>query len=391
MRFLLFFAIAVAVLVVGYGYLGWRLFEPLAPGSRQRRWLWRALAAMPLLVVGTFALQALFAVEAPLADGLSWAAYLALGFSSLLFTLVVARDLAWLVVRGVRRVASTKVSPASPERRRFMLSSLNAGKVGASSLMLGYGLSEARAVPEVVRVAVPIAGLPPALDGFRIAQLTDLHVGPTIKADYVRAVVERVNQLDADLVALTGDLVDGSVRYLERDVAPLAELESRHGSFVCTGNHEYYAGVHAWVTHFRSLGMRVLVNEHQLIHHAGARLLVAGVTDYGAGKLEPSHESDAEAALAGAPAVDLKLLLAHQPRSIVAGEAAGFDLQLSGHTHGGQFVPWTYAAHLAQPYVAGLHKHGRTWIYVSRGTGYWGPPLRLGAPAEITLLELRRG
>jgi predicted MPP superfamily phosphohydrolase len=190
------------------------------------------------------------------------------------------------------------------------------------------------------------------------------------------------------MVAITGDLVDGTVERLRHDIAPLGDLTSRHGTYVCTGNHEYYAGVHEWVAHLRSLGMRVLLNAHELIEVGGARLLVAGVNDHGAKSMEPSHDSSPEEAMAGAPPHDIALLLAHQPRSILRAAPLGFHLQLSGHTHGGQFFPWTLFARLAQPYTTGLHNHEGTLIYVSRGTGYWGPPIRLGAPSEITLLTL---
>jgi predicted MPP superfamily phosphohydrolase len=250
------------------------------------------------------------------------------------------------------------------------------------------GLWNARRTAQVVRVEVPLAGLAPGLQGFRIVQISDIHVGPTIKHDYLRAVVERVNALQPDLVAITGDLVDGSVAQLREHVAPLAGLRSRHGTYFVTGNHEYYSGVHGWMEELRALGIRVLHNEHVLLAHGGAQLVLAGVTDYTAHHFDPAHRSNPRAALAGAPAGAPKVLLAHQPRSAAAAAEAGFDLQLSGHTHGGQFLPWKFQVPLQQPYTAGLHQLGRLWIYVSRGTGYWGPPKRLGAPSEISEIRL---
>jgi hypothetical protein len=393
-RYLAFFVIVLAVLGAGYAYLGWRLTTVwLEDRRRWRRALWIALAALIVIPFASFALL-VGRKESPLIDAFAWVGFGCLGFASLLFTLVVMRDLSWLAVFVYRRLAarwSGASQPTSPERRKLLLSTLNASKVGVSGLMFGYGLSNARTVAEVVEIDVPIEGLHDDLVGFRIAQITDLHVGATIKADYVRAVVERVNGLQPDLVALTGDLVDGSVDYLDDDVAPLGDLESRHGGYVCTGNHEYYSGVKHWLEHFRALALVPLVNEHRVIQHGAAKLIVAGVTDVREGQREPGHDSDPERALAGAPPADLRLLLAHQPRSVIAAERAGFDLQVSGHTHGGQFFPWNFFAHLGQPYVAGLHRHGRTWIYVSCGTGYWGPPLRIGVPSEITLIRLVRG
>jgi hypothetical protein len=157
-----------------------------------------------------------------------------------------------------------------------------------------------------------------------------------------------------------------------------------------TGNHEYYWGAEAWCAAVEALGLRVLLNRHVVLHHDEAPLVLAGVTDPTAARHVPAHASDVDAALVGAPSGVLRLLLAHQPRSIYAAAAAGVDLQLSGHTHGGQFFPMNLLVHLVQPYVAGLALHERTWIYVSRGTGYWGPPNRLGSPSEVTLLRLRR-
>jgi predicted MPP superfamily phosphohydrolase len=250
------------------------------------------------------------------------------------------------------------------------------------------GLFNTRRTAAVKNVDVPIANLPPALHGFTIAQISDLHVGPTIRAPYVQRIVDRVNQLGADAVAITGDLVDGPVHELGPHVAPLAGLRSRHGSFFVTGNHEYYSGAGPWITELRRLGIRVLLNEHVVLERAGAQLVLAGVPDFTAHHFDVSHHSDPARAIQGAPADAPKVLLAHQPRSAAAAQAAGFDLQISGHTHGGQFFPWIFFVRLQQPFTAGLHRLGQLLVYVSRGTGYWGPPKRIAAPSEITRLRL---
>jgi predicted MPP superfamily phosphohydrolase len=257
-----------------------------------------------------------------------------------------------------------------------------------TALLTLVGYANARRVAEVRDVDVPIASLHPSLAGFTIAQITDLHVGPTIAREYVEAIVDAVNELDADLVAITGDLVDGSVPQLSPHTAPLARIAARHGTYFVTGNHEYYSGVHPWIRELTRLGMTVLLNEHVVVDHDGAPVVVAGVTDPSAHHFDPSHRSDPSRAIAGAPSSAMKLLLAHQPRSAPAAAKAGFDLQLSGHTHGGQFLPWTFFVRFQQPFTAGLARLGRLWVYTSRGTGYWGPPKRLGAPSEITRLRL---
>ena len=312
------------------------------------------------------------------------AALVAMGLASSLFVFTVLRDvgLAVTLVVGNWTALPWPVAAVSEASAVAVL----ALAVAASAI----GFAGARRTARVVRVTVPVAGLAPALDGFTIAQLSDVHVGPTIRRREVEAIVERVNALDADLVAITGDLVDGSVAELADEVAPLAGLASKEGTFFVTGNHDYYAGAASWIGHLRRLGMRVLLNEHVPVSRGGAELVVAGVTDVSAGHFDRSHASDPVRALAGSPSGAFRLLLAHQPRSAPAAAAAGADLQLSGHTHGGQFWPWNHFVRLQQPFTAGLAKLGRMWVYTSRGTGYWGPPKRVGAPSEITLLTLRR-
>jgi predicted MPP superfamily phosphohydrolase len=251
------------------------------------------------------------------------------------------------------------------------------------------GFINARRRAKERSVEIPIADLPASLHGFTIVQISDIHVGPTIKRAYLEAIVDAVNDLGADLIAVTGDLVDGSVHELAQHTQPMARLCARHGAYFVTGNHEYYSGVKTWVAELRRLGMRVLMNEHVVLQHEGVDVVVAGVTDYSAHHYDPEHRSDPHAAIAGAPAsAAVRVLLAHQPRSAPAAEAAGYHLQLSGHTHGGQFFPWNFFVRLQQPFTAGLHRLGSLWVYTSRGTGYWGPPKRLFAPSEITRLTL---
>jgi predicted MPP superfamily phosphohydrolase len=207
----------------------------------------------------------------------------------------------------------------------------------------------------------------------------------------VEDIVDVVNTLDADIVVLTGDLVDGSVAQLGYDVAPLKRINSVSGNFFVTGNHEYYSGVIEWIEEVKRLGFTVLLNEHQVIRRGQAGMVLAGVTDYRGGNFLTSHRSDPQKALDGAPRADVKILLAHQPKNIFDAAKAGYDLQISGHTHGGQFFPWNLFVGFTQPYVSGLHTHQNTQIYVSRGTGYWGPPVRVGSPSEITLIQLMSG
>ena len=317
---------------------------------------------------------------------LTWAGLLFMGLFSSLMVLTLLRDASLLVLSGIRLVL--------PDVARLDWAASSAQAVPLLALAVtAWGLLNARRTAAVVRVDVPVAGLAPALHGFTLAQISDIHIGPTIRRDYLQRIVQRVNALGADVVAVTGDLVDGSVSELAHHVEALAGLQSRHGTFFVTGNHEYYSGVHAWVDELRRIGLTVLLNEHvvllaQQTDHQPTPLVLAGVTDFSAGHFDAAHRSDPAAALHGAPPGALRVLLAHQPRSATAAANAGFDLQLSGHTHGGQFWPWNLFVPLQQPFTAGLNRLNSLWVYTSRGTGYWGPPKRFGAPSEITLLRL---
>jgi predicted MPP superfamily phosphohydrolase len=315
------------------------------------------------------------------ADRLAWLGLGLMGLFSSLFVLTLLRDVAGLALAAAHALGA----PALPAGWA------DAGAVGVVVLALAVtlaGLWNARRPARVKTVEVPIAGLPPALQGFRIAQISDLHVGPTIKRAWLQRVVDAVNRLEPDVVAVTGDLVDGSVAELAEHVAPLAQLRSRHGSFFVTGNHEYYSGAGPWIDHLQRLGVRVLMNEHVVLRHHQAPIVLAGVADWSAHHFDPEQRSDPHRAVAGAPAAAIKVLLAHQPRSARAAADAGFHLQLSGHTHGGQFLPWNFFVRFQQPFTAGLHRLHDLLVYVSRGTGYWGPPKRFGAPSEITQLRL---
>lgn len=349
-------------------YVGQRL---LAPAGIAPLWQGAGWIVMVLLALAPFA--AFFAGRAgrvPVKPTLEWVGFTAMGLSSLLIVFVLLGDVLHL--------------------RSWLGAGLfSAGVVSGALVILVLGAWRAGR-PAVVRVDVPIDNLPADLEGFRIVQLSDLHVGATLKRDFVDRVVTTANQLEPDLIALTGDVADGFPTVLRDEVAPLARLAAPHGKFFVTGNHEYYWDAPGWLRELERLGFNPLVNAHRVIRRGVGELVLAGVTDLSAGRGVPGHRSDPRAAVAGAPKGDVRVLLAHHPKSAFAALRAGFDLQLSGHTHGGQYFPFNLLVRLFQPFVAGLHRLEEMWLYVSRGTGYWGPPLRLGAPSEITLLQLTR-
>lgn len=389
----IFMAMAPVLLVslLLHAFVAWRVVPDLASVSASLGLaLWGLLLLSALLL--PMGLLARRVARPPVSGILTWLGLLCMGLFSSLFILTLLREVTLLAAYGLDWL--WPAAGALPAVR--VPSALALPVLGL--LVTAWGFWNARRTAAVVRVDVPIANLPAALHGFTVAQISDIHVGPTIRRRYLARIVARVNSLGADMVAITGDLVDGSVHELREHVAPLTALTSTHGTFFVTGNHEYYSGAHAWIDALRGLGVRVLMNEHVLIHHNAdsqdpeqAMMVVAGVTDFNAHHFDESHRSDPHAALADAPPHALfKLLLAHQPRSAAAAAQAGFDLQLSGHTHGGQFWPWNHFVKLQQPFTAGLHKLQSLWVYTSRGTGYWGPPKRFGAPSEITHLRLVR-
>jgi len=353
-----FLAVLTALLGIVYAYL--------ALGWEARGWERAALAA-PFVTI--WLVPAVYWVgdrgrHTRYDEWLHFASYVCMGWLSFAFVLTVLRDLA---------LFATGWQAPTP----WLLA--------ASVAALGAGAAAAFRGPRVRKVEVPIENLDPALEGLRIVQITDLHVGPTIGERYVRRVVEMANALKPDLVALTGDMVDGPVSRLGRHVAPLAELEPKERRFFILGNHEAYAGAGQWIDYFRAQGMHVLLNEYRTLSFGNASVLVGGVVDPAAGK------PDAEKAFGKNETAALRLLLAHNPKLAPLGERAGFDLQLSGHTHAGQFFPWTLAVKLIHgPHVWGLSRSGRMWVYVSAGTGTWGPPVRFGTTPELTLIRLVR-
>lgn len=373
-----------------HGYVGLRLIAALSAstGMRSALWIWLVLSGTMI----SYGMRHRRGVPSGLRAMLMWVALVAMGFFSLLLTFTLIRDVllimyalaASLHFAGSQALLATESSGALAHISALLV-------VAITVLALLKGLHNARRRAPVVDIEIPISNLPVALNGFTIVQLSDIHVGRTIRKDYVDAIVDKVMTLDTDIVVITGDVVDGSVPDLQRHTAPLSRLQAKHGVYLVTGNHEYYSGAEAWIAEFRRLGLRVLLNEHTVINVDTQSLVLAGVTDYSGGDFSPAHRSNPALALSGAPDnAALRVLMAHQPRSGIAAEAAEFDVQLSGHTHGGQIFPWNFAVRLQQPFTAGLVRCGKMWMYVSRGTGYAGPPIRFGAPSEITRIRLVR-
>ena len=309
-----------------------------------------------------------------------WTGYATLALFSTLLALVIVGDVLLGAYTLLRWTLAAQAWPALDPR------TVSLTILGAAGVLSLVGLAQARC-PRVRKVDVAIEGLPEELDGYRIVQWSDVHVGPTIRRAFVQSLVERTNALNADAVVITGDFVDGPMEALRDEIAPIRDLRPRDGVFYVTGNHEYYWKAGEWIPVFEEHGLQFLKNEHRVIERGPAKLVMAGVTDP-VGR--NTHQPDPDRALAGAPADAVKVLLSHRPQTAPDASRLGVDLQLSGHTHGGQFFPFRLFIKKFQPIAKGLHRVGRTWVYVTRGTGYWGPPSRLAVGGEITVVELRR-
>jgi predicted MPP superfamily phosphohydrolase len=381
-RFLLFLFLWGSIVAFIHWYLALRLvLLPQLPSP----YVEAAIAAFVVLGSLLFTRPVIERLIGPrFAAALAWPTFLWMGASFLLLVVLLATDVTLSLAGGAAwAVGDPRVSASVSDETEaaFVV-------IGAMAASL-YALLLALRPPRLRAIELPLADLPEALDGFRIVQLSDLHIGPLRGRRFAAALVARVNSLSADLVAVTGDLVDGNVERLASEVSPLAGLESRHGTFFVSGNHEYFSRIDPWLAVVRDLGWRVLRNERVTIRHGEGGLDVAGVDDHLAHHYGNGHGQDVAAALDGRNPARPVVLLAHHPNAFDEASELGVSLQLSGHTHGGQIWPFQYLVRLSTPYVAGVFRRGRSTLYVSRGTGFWGPPMRLFHPGEITEITLR--
>lgn len=397
--------VSTSILAVGHFYLWRRLIRDAALPQGWHRLLTLLMVALALSQPAIFLVSRQLPRET--ISPLAFAAFTWMGLLSSFFTLLVLVDVVrwclrlWEKARTSRRSGTAQevgfgagveknevVDAPSDPARRTTFRRILAGGVALGGTGLGTaGVASVLSDFTVKEIDIELDKLPPALDGFRIVQLTDVHVGPTIGREFIERMVDTANDLRPDLVAITGDLVDGSVANLGRHTEPLRDLVSRHGTYFVTGNHEYYSGVEEWVRELERLGVSVLRNRRVSIGEGSDSFDLAGVTDHRAQRY--GDAPDFLSALANRDPGRELVLLAHQPAALDEAQRHDVGLQLSGHTHGGQFWPWNWVVHLIQPVVAGWARFGRTQVYVSAGTGYWGPPMRVGTESELTLVRLR--
>lgn len=381
--FVLFLVITLLILGGAHYYLWARLVEDMAWAPFTARLL--TVATLLIFLAIPLCLWVGLTSHGNTAKVASLAAYTWLGFLFIVVVLLLSVDAGRLLLRGVQAVYPA-MGTIDPQKQQLLARALGA-VVAVGGAAIGFqALREGLGRVRVRKVQVALDRLPTELSGTTIVQLSDVHVGPTIGREFVQQIVSQANELRPHLVAITGDLVDGSVESLKDHVAPLRNLRSRYGTYFVTGNHEYYSGARAWCEELARLGIRVLENERVEIGDPAASFDLAGVPDYAGSRR--GQGPDLETALKGRDPHRELVLLAHQPKAVHDASRLGVGLVLSGHTHGGQIWPWNYLVRMVQPLVAGLGRFERTWLYVNSGTGYWGPPMRLGAPSEITLLTL---
>ena len=368
--------VVLAITLVLFGVPWWTLLAPSAS------WPTAVFVVGTLLFAAAFAAMPLLMVFGHGRRHIDWAAATGdtlLGAAWVMFV--------WSLLGQLLHLVLLTAGVEDPVRSRLVAGAV----VGVVAILLTWGYAEAMRVPRVKKVDVAIARLGPGMDGLRVAVITDTHYGPINRARWSAAVVARINELGADLVCHVGDIADGTVEVRELQASPLASANAALSRVYVTGNHEYFSEAEGWLDYMESIGWVALHNRHVIVERGGDRLVVAGVDDATAQSSGVrGHRADLEAALAGADATLPVLLLAHQPKQVAQAVLAGVDLQLSGHTHGGQIWPFNFLVRLEQPVVHGLSRHAdRTQLYTSRGTGFWGPPFRVFAPSEITLLTLR--
>lgn len=385
----MFIVVLGAVLALMHLYVWKRLVKDTTVAGRTRWILSGVVVALAVLLIATLALRD----EVP--RGIAWPGYVWFALVAYLFlTVLVLEPVRWALRRRVRPVPaipSQETETAIPAvTRRLFLARASAVTAGAVSVgLVGVGMESALGPPNVLNVPVRLRRLDPALSGFRIAVVSDVHLGPLAGRAHAERIVRMINETSPDLVAIVGDLVDGTVEKLGSAAEPLQDLVSREGAFFVTGNHEYFVeDPLSWLLELERLGVQPLRNENTVIRRGTAAFDLAGINDIaGASRSDPP---DFAKALDGRDRSRPTVLLAHQPVQVGTAAEYGVDLQLSGHTHGGQMWPFHYAVRAVQPSLAGLSTVGDTQLYVSRGAGFWGPPVRIGAPPDISVLSLEQ-
>ena len=380
---MIFFIIFSTILFSMYSYVGWRLVWTLEILLSYKIILTFFLSFFYFLLITNFIFR-FNNIENNLIQIISWVSYTALGTISLLFFLQISVDIITIIKAQIIRN-----NTFDPKRRAFINLSIKGiiGTLGAVGTI--WGMYNAIKTPTVKNVQIPIGNLSKKLKNIRMVQISDLHVSTMITDKFVQKVATKIKTLNPDILFFTGDAADGSVKSYGHYMKPLEDIKPKYGKYFVTGNHEYYSDMNGWLRLIENIGFKILINESQNILIGNATIMITGIPDRTGKYFSKFHTTDMEKAVGGMPKPDLKILLAHQPKDIEYATKYNFDLQLSGHTHGGQYFPFSFLVQMANPYLKGLHKKGNTWIYINQGTGYWGPPMRIGTEPEITNITFK--
>ena len=395
-----FVLIVTSVIVLAYLYIGYRFVNYFNLSVKLNSSIWILILILVLFPIISAILKVI-GITGFIPDIMNWIGFVFWGFISLLLILMLVRDSGILLYKGIDKISSKIISKNSielkasenidMEKRESIKFISNVFILLLASSSTGYGVYNVLRYPSLKKIKIKTKKLKGIKKPLKITQFSDLHVSSTIGKKYVEKVVELINSTDPDIIVFTGDLADGSVRDLRGKCLPLKNLKCKYGLYLVTGNHEYYSGIEDWEPFIKNeLSFTILNNENVSIQlEEKFNIILAGVPDYKANSVYPRHNSNPAKAIEGVTDNPLKILLAHQPKSVFDAAKAGYDIQLSGHTHGGQYFPLNMLVKIDQPYNIGLHKHNDNMqIYVNSGTGYWGPPLRIGTESEISVIEI---
>ncbi|MCB4755925.1 MAG: metallophosphoesterase [Elusimicrobia bacterium] len=383
-----FFMSFLSILVVLFLYTGYKV-RPFFPERGWLAWLVTGLLFFVMLGWHGAGHSSHFSPDSNVLAAIAWVGSFSMGVWATFIIFSIPFDIGNLLFYVARKLLM--VGPEDSLRKMIFSRWIPLSLTGLSLAIALLGLWQALAGPRVKEVVVAYPDLPSGLEKLRIVQISDLHVSPTHQRPFIEKVVREVMSLKPDLIVFTGDLADGPLASVAPSLEPLSNLKAPLGVYAVTGNHEHFGRGDPWIQELKALGFTPLINENRIVNFEGVPILIAGITDSSGHThyVEPAYISDLGRAAATAVPVKFRILLAHDPGNGVEAEKAGFQLQLSAHTHGGQFFPFNLLVRLFKPIYKGLNRRGSLWIYVNPGTGFWGPPNRFGIPAEITLLKLK--
>lgn len=380
MIFIIIFSLVLSIL---YFYVGWKFIFKSNISRFSKNILSIILLLFYLFPIFGFLLHFL-KIENSFSILFLWLGYIGLGIVSLLFFSYLIIDIFSIISHLL-----LKENKFDPNRRIFLGFTIRGLAATISGIGSAWGIYSALKTPVIKTVKIPIINLSNNLNNFKIAHITDTHIGSMIGKQFVQEIVRKISDMKPDILVFTGDAADGSVESYGNSFSPFEDLNVPYGKYFVTGNHEYYSDLNGWLRLIEKVGFKILINESQILNINGSEIMITGIPDKTGKYFSSFHKVDMQKAIGGMRKCDLKILLAHRPKDVEYAISNNFHLQLSGHTHGGQYFPFSLLVQLAHPFLKGLHKKENTWVYINQGTGYWGPPMRIGTEPEITEIIIK--